>query len=71
MRPMYLEQAVEEPDIQPNQVRVEVDDQIFFFKSTEHIGLRKLSVPLDFMVSSRMGIMRSLELALIEINPES
>jgi hypothetical protein len=38
---MYLEQAVEESDIQPNQVRVEVDDQIFFFKSTEHIGYER------------------------------
>ena len=41
MRPMYPEQAVEVPDIQPKQVRVEVDDQILFFKSAEHIGYER------------------------------
>ena len=56
MRPLYPEQAVEEPDTQPDQVRVVVDDQILFFKSAEHIGYeRALKEARKFLTISYLG----------------
>jgi hypothetical protein len=52
---MYPEQAVEAPDTQPDQVRVEVDNQILF-KSAEHIGYeRTLKEARIFLINAHLG----------------